>query len=197
MTIALPKQRMKVDEFLAWSERQPDDRYELVNGEIVAMTRDTVRHNRAKFAAARSLEDAIRAAGLRCVVLIDGVGVSINDRTLRIPDVLVQCGADPDPDSLIIESPLIVVEVVSPSSERDDTDTKLIDYFSIASIRHYLIVFSEKRVVVHHQRNGGDNITTRIALDGDIALNPPGMKVLVAALLGPPSAGDVSSNERG
>jgi len=102
---------------------------------------------------------------------------------------LVQCGADPDPDSLIIESPLIVVEVVSPSIERDDTDTKLIDYFSIASVRHYLIVFSEKRVVVHHQRNGGDDITTRIAPDGDIALNPPGMTVLVAALLGPPSPG--------
>jgi Uma2 family endonuclease len=185
----LPKVRMKVDEFLAWSERQPDDRYELVDGEIVAMTRDTVRHNRTKFAAARSLEDAIRAAGLPCVVLIDGVGVPINDRTLRIPDVLVQCGADPDPDSLIIEAPLIVVEVVSPSSEHDDTDTKLIDYFSIASIRHYLIVFSEKRVVVHHQRNGGDDITTRIAHDGEIALNPPGMTVLVAALLGPSSAG--------
>ena len=30
----LPKARMKVDEFLAWSERQPDDRYELVDGEI-------------------------------------------------------------------------------------------------------------------------------------------------------------------
>jgi Uma2 family endonuclease len=189
----LPKVRMKVDEFLAWSERQPDDRYELVDGEIVAMTRDTVRHNRTKFAVARSLEDAVRAAGLPCVVLVDGVGVPINDRTLRIPDVLVQCGADPDPDSLIIESPLIVVEVVSPSSERDDTDTKLIDYLSIASIRHYLIVFSEKRVVVHHQRNGGDAITTRIAHDGDIALNPPGMTVPVFDLLGPssPSAAEV------
>src|SRR6266436_5879208 len=52
----LPKARMKVDEFLAWSERQPDDRYELVDGEIVAMTRDTVRHNRTTFAAARALQ---------------------------------------------------------------------------------------------------------------------------------------------
>jgi Uma2 family endonuclease len=187
----VPKVRMKVDEFLAWSERQPDDRYELVDGEIVAMTRDTVRHNRAKFAAARSLEDAIRAAGLPCMVLIDGVGVPINDRTLRIPDVLVQCGADPDPDSLVIESPLVVVEVVSPSSERDDTDTKLVDYFSIAGIRHYLIIFSEKRVVVHHQRNEGGDITTRIAHDGEISLEPPGLVVPVLAMLGPSAAGEV------
>jgi Uma2 family endonuclease len=183
----LPKERMKVDEFLAWSARQPDDRYELVDGEVVAMTRDTVRHNRTKGAAFRALEDAARAAGLPCVVLIDGVGVAINDRTLRIPDVLVQCGAEPDPDALVVESPLIVVEVVSPSSERDDVETKLVDYFSVTSIRHYLIVFSEKRVIVHHRRNEGGDIATRIAHDGDIVLTPPGMAVPVVALLGPPS----------
>jgi Uma2 family endonuclease len=183
----LPKQRMKVDEFLAWSARQPDDRYELVDGEVVAMTRDTVRHNRTKAAAWRALEDAARAAGLPCMVLIDGVGVAINDRTLRIPDVLVQCGAEPNPDALIVESPLVVVEVVSPSSERDDVETKLVDYFSVASIRHYLIVFSEKRVVVHHRRNDGGDIATRIAHDGDIVLTPPGMAVPVLALLGPSS----------
>jgi Uma2 family endonuclease len=183
----MPKQRMKIDEFLAWSARQPDDRYELVDGEVVAMTRDTVRHNRTKFAACRTLDDAARAAGLPCVVLIDGVGVAINDRTLRIPDVLVQCGAEPNPDALIVESPLIVVEVVSPSSERDDAEAKLVDYFSVASIRHYLIVFSEKRVVVHHRRNDGGDIATRIAHDGDIVLTPLGMAVPVVALLGPSS----------
>jgi Uma2 family endonuclease len=186
---ALPTARMKVDEFLAWSERQPDDRYELVDGEIVAMTRDTVRHNRTKSAVWRTLDDAVRAVGLPCLVFVDGVGVAINDKTLRIPDVLVQCGAEPDPDALIIESPLIVVEVVSPSSERDDTGAKLVDYFSVAGIRHYLIIVPEKRVVVHHQRNE-EGIATRIAHDGDIALNPPGLTVAVAALLGRPPAGE-------
>jgi Uma2 family endonuclease len=183
---ALPKVRMNVEEFLAWSKRQPDDRYELVDGEIVAMTRDTVRHNRTKAAVWRTLDDAVPAAGLPCVVLIDGVGVAINDKTLRVPDVLVQCGAEPDPDALIV-SPLIVVEVVSPSSERDDVETKLVDFFSVESIRHYLIIFSEKRVVVHHRRNDGGDIATRIAHDGDVTLDPPGIAVPVLALLGPSS----------
>jgi hypothetical protein len=42
---------------------------------------------------------------------------------------------------------------------------------------------------VHHQRNEGGDIATRIAHDGDIALKPPGMTVPVGALLGPSSAG--------
>src|SRR6516162_6360362 len=88
-THALPKQRMKVPEFLAWAGKQPETaRYELVDGEIIAMTRDTVGHNRAKFAAAIALRAAIRAAGVPCEVFIDGVGVKIKDGTLRIPDVV-------------------------------------------------------------------------------------------------------------
>jgi Uma2 family endonuclease len=179
---------MKVDEFLAWSEQQPADRYELVDGEVVAMTRDSVRHNQTKFSAARALQDAVRAAGLPCLVFIDGVGVAISEKTLRIPDVLVHCGAEPALDAMIVESPLIVVEVVSPSSEHDDIETKLLDYFSLASIRHYLIIFSEKRVIVHHRRNDEGNIDTRITHDGDITLLPPGLTLPVAALLGPSSA---------
>ena len=183
-TSLAPTRQMDVVEFLAWTEAQPDDRYELVDGEIVAMTRDTVRHNRAKAAAWRALDDAVRAAGLSCVVLVDGVGVAIGDNTVRIPDVLVQCGTEPDPDSVLIESPLVVVEVVSRSSERDDTDSKLVEYFSVASIAHYLIIFPEKRAVVHHQRNARGTLDTRIVSEGDIKLSPPGMMVTFAALLG-------------
>ena len=190
-TSLAPTRQMDVVEFLAWTEAQPDDRYELVDGEIVAMTRDTVRHNRAKAAAWRALDDAVRAAGLSCVVLVDGVGVAIGDNTVRIPDVLVQCGTEPDPDSLLIESPVIVVEVVSPSSEHDDTDVKLVDYFSVASIHHYLIIFPKKRVVVHHQRNERGTLDTRIVSEGDIKLSPPGMMVTFAALLGLPPSGRV------
>ena len=190
-TSLAPTRQMDVVEFLAWTEAQPDDRYELVDGEIVAMTRDTVRHNRAKAAAWRALDDAVRAAGLSCVVLVDGVGVAIGDNTVRIPDVLVQCGTEPDPDSVLIESPLVVVEVVSRSSERDDTDSKLVEYFSVASIAHYLIIFPEKRAVVHHQRNARGTLDTRIVSEGDIKLSPPGMMVTFAALLGLPPSGRV------
>ena len=188
LTVAPPR-RMNVAEFLDWTEARPDDRYELVDGEIVAVTRDTVRHNRAKASAWRALDDAVRRAGLSCVVLVDGVGVAVSDNTVRIPDVVLQCGAEPDPDAVLIESPLIVVEVVSRSSEHDDTDAKLVEYFSVASIHHYLIIFSEKRTVVHHQRNRRGTLDTRIVRDGEIELDPPGISVSIAALLGLPLSG--------
>ena len=184
MNVFVPNVRMNVDEFLVWSERQPDDRYELVDGEIILMTRDTIGHNRAKFAPCLALYNAVLAAKLPCQVFIDGVGVKINEKTLRIPDVVLHCRAELDPKGMIVESPVIAVEVVSPSSERDDIDSKFIDYFAVASVCHHLILFPEKRAVVHHERNATGKIESRIVRDGDIALDPPGLSVSVNALLG-------------
>lgn len=188
------KPRMTVPEFLAWAEKQPDDkRYELVDGEIIAMAPERARHNLAKLAVAIALRDAVEAARLPCTVFTDGVTVAINGDTAREPDASVQCGVEVDLDSVIIEAPLIVVEVASPSTERDDAETKLVEYFSVASVHHYLIIYSEKGVVVHHRRDNDGDIATRILHDGEIALNPPGMAVPVAALLGPSAAGSAEA----
>ena len=120
---------------------------------------------------------------LPCTVFTDGMTVVIDNETSREPDAAVQCGVAIDLDSMILEAPLIVVEVVSPSSERDDTGDKLVEYFSVASIRHYLIVNPDKKVVVHHARNDLGTIETRIVTGGAIDLTPPGMAVAAADLL--------------
>jgi Uma2 family endonuclease len=101
----------------------------------------------------------------------------------REPDAAVQCGVTFDPNSMILEAPLLVVEIASPSSERDDTGEKLVEYLSVPSIHHYLIVNPAKKVVIHHARAQGGDISTRIVSSGVIELTPPGMKVPVAELL--------------
>lgn len=187
---AFPKMRMSVDEFLAWSARQPRGRYELVDGEAVAMSPERARHNLIKLEVAVALRDAVRKVQLPCTVFTDGVAVVIDERNTREPDAAVQCGIDVDLDSVVIAAPMIVVEVASPSSERLDTEVKLVDYFSVASIQHYLVVLPEQRVVVHHQRGDGGAINTRIVRDGEIVLSPPGITVPIAGLLGPLFAGN-------
>ena len=109
--------------------------------------------------------------------------VVIDNEHSREPDAAVQCGVSTDLDSMILEAPLIVVEVTSPSSERDDTGDKLVEYFSVSSIRHYLIVNPAKQVVVHHARDEVGEISTRIMSAGQLDLTPPGMTVPVRELL--------------
>jgi Uma2 family endonuclease len=116
-------------------------------------------------------------------VYTDGMTVVIDDEHAREPDAAVQCGVAFDPDTLILEAPIIVVEVTSPSSERNDLAEKLVEYFSVSSIQHYLIVNPIKKVVIHHARGRDGDIATRIASAGAINLTPPGIAVPVAELL--------------
>lgn len=180
---AQSKPRMTVTEFLAWAAAQPRGRYELVRGEVVAMAPERALHNLVKFAVARALDRAIRHAGLPCTVFTDGMTVVIDNETSREPDAAVQCGVATDLDSMVLQAPLIVVEITSPSSERDDTGDKLVEYFSVASIKHYLIVNPAKKAVVHHARGDAGAIATRIFTANQIDLTPPGMSLLVSDLL--------------
>jgi Uma2 family endonuclease len=119
------------------------------------------------------------------MIYTDGLAVEINDETAHLPDASAQRGVEQDLDSLTLQSPIIVVEVVSPSSERDDARAKLVGYFSVPSIRRYLIISPWKSVGVHHGSDGEGAIRTLILSgDGHGDLSPPGLSVPVARLLG-------------
>ncbi len=180
---ALPKQEMTLAEFLAWSGRHAG-KYELLRGEVFAMGRETVQHARAKRAAADALTAAIKAAGASCESFIDGPGVAVKDDSYYVPDVAVHCGDRLSGAISLIPDPIIVVEVISGSTERYDLTAKSIDYFLVPSIRHYLIADLKRHVVLHHRRGEGDAIPTAIVREGDIRLDPPGLTVAFLDLFG-------------
>jgi len=183
MTTQSKPRRMAVAEFLDWAMAQPRGRYELVQGKVVTMAPERARHALVKGEVFLALKTAVKRSALPCTVFPDGMTVVIDDSHAREPDAAVQCGVAPNLDSMVLEAPLIVVEITSPSSERDDPGEKLVEYFSVPSIEHYLIVNPAKKVVIHHARAQGGDISTRIVSSGAIELTPPGMKVPVAELL--------------
>jgi Uma2 family endonuclease len=169
---------MTADEFIAWAMQQPEGkRYELVAGEVVAMAPERIAHGRTKFRFARRLAEAIEAAGLDCEAFGDGMAVRVDAETVYEPDVLVRCGQRLDDNATELSDPVIVVEVVSPSSHKRDSGSKLADYFRLPSVRHYLIVKTELPAVIHHERDDAGTITTRIVREGAIRLVPPGIEL--------------------
>ena len=80
--------------------------------------------------------------------------------------LLVYCGrALPDDARSRSPNPIVVVEVLSPSNAMKDLRDKLVGYFLVPSIRHYLIVDPDSRLVIHHARGNGDAIATQIVND--------------------------------
>lgn len=175
MSVPLPR-RMTADEFIPWAMQQPKgQRYELADGEIIAMAAERVIHVRSKFRIARQLHAAVDAAGLQCETFIDGMAVRVDDHTIYEPDALVRCGPPLGDNMVEILDPLIVVEVVSPSTRNIDAGIKLDDYFRIPSVVHYLIVRADKETIIHHRRDTNGLIATSIVRDGNIQLDPPGI----------------------
>lgn len=175
--------RMTSGEFIAWAMRRPEgERWELVGGELVAMSPERSGHALVKARVWRVLDDGIKARGLGCTVYPDGMAVEIDDGTVYEPDALVRCGEPLDDDAVKIIDPLIVVEVLSPSSQARDAGAKLADYARLPSLRHYLLVDIKTRAVVHHRIGEAAGIHTRILREGPLELDPPGIRLEVADL---------------
>jgi Uma2 family endonuclease len=181
---AVVKTKMTADEFLAWGEGQ-EGRWELQDGALVAMAPERVAHTETKGEVFSALRTAIAAAKAPCRALIEGVSVRVDAGTVFEPDVLVYCGARLPPEALEIPDPIVVVEVLSPSTAARDHGVKLSGYFALAGLSHYLIVDADRRVVIHHKRGQGDVIETRILGDGVLRLDPPGLEVPVADVFAP------------
>jgi Uma2 family endonuclease len=127
------------------------------------------------------LRQGIQAGRLPCEAITDGAGVEIGGDDDFEPDAIVRCGERLADDATKVPDPLIVVEVLSPSTSATDRTTKLEKYFRLPSVQHYLIVWADRRRVVHHRRDGA-SVATSVHTEGAITLDPPGMLFDVAAL---------------
>jgi Uma2 family endonuclease len=97
---------------------------------------------------------------------------------------IVHCGEPVSGDALEIPDPIVVFEVLSPGNTMTDLRNRLQGYFRVASIAHYLIVDPDKRIVIHRARGAGDTVATRIASDGALRLDPPGIETTMGELFG-------------
>ncbi len=183
LATALPNERMSAEEFLAWSRNQ-EKRYELAGGEIYGQASERAAHAKIKGRVYMTLHNALRATGLSCHALPDGMAVRIDAETVFEPDAQVYCGPELPPDARVVENPAIVVEVLSPSTGKNDALGKLAAYFKLPSVQHYLIVSPDSRLVFHHARGEGVTILTKIIREGAIALDPPGLEISLADIYG-------------
>jgi len=174
----VPDRWMSRAEYYAWAEGRAG-RFERLDGRVVAMGPERVRHTRIKGLVFRALAAAVEAAGLPCEVLIDGPTIEVGESDYE-PDVIMRRGTEPlSGEGFAVPGAMVLVEVLLPTTRRIDVSRKQADYFQLPSVQHYLIVFSDLVRAIHHRR-AGDRIETRILAEGDVVLEPPGISVPLA-----------------
>jgi Uma2 family endonuclease len=168
-----------LDEFRAWHERQPEV-WEFIHGVPKLMAPGSKAHTLIKGNAHIALAQALRGTG--CRALVDGAIVEVEGSSL-VPDVVVTC-SPLDFTTPRVAEPIIIVEVLSPSNQGDDTSRKLALYLKIRSLRHFLVIEQERRQIVHHERrddlNGAFSHQHRPARP--FAPGPPSIEIGLAAL---------------
>ena len=170
--------RLTRDEFHRWAEGQTQ-RYERVAGEPVAMSPECIQHVRIKSHVWAALDRAVREAALDCEALADGVTIEVDEETDYEPDAVINCGPRLPPDATAATNPVVVVEVLSLSTQSVDSSEKLADYFRVPSVQHYLVVRARRQEIIHHRRSGDEIVSTPVNV-GAIRLDPPGIVLDVA-----------------
>jgi len=166
--------------FRAWAAAQPRGRWERQDGQVIAMAPERVRHTMVKYEVWQAFRTALRNGDNDCRVIGDGVTVEIDAGTDDEPDMVVTCGGKVNEEGMTAENPVIIVEVLSPSTANIDATAKLDNYFRLQSVRHYLLVSTEAARVMHHRRQDKGTFLTSIHTKGQIDLDPPGIPVNVS-----------------
>jgi Uma2 family endonuclease len=133
--------QMTAEEYLEF-ERSSPERHEFRDGEVWAMAGAKNRHSRV----GRNLLLLLSQAALAgCEALANDIKVRVNgSRMYYYPDLAFTCEQIND-DLEYISSPCLIVEVLSPSTEKFDRGLKFEDYQTLASLETYVLVTPTRR----------------------------------------------------
>lgn len=173
MPLARPKGPIEPSAFLAWENRRRG-RYELVGGEIRAMAGGTRAYDLACGNALVALRAALRGRG--CDVHGSNLKVVTPSGLVTYPDVFVRCGPLAD-TATECGDPVLIVEVLSPSTRGEDLVRKRHDYQTIPTLAHLLYAYPDHVEVELASREPDGSWRSVFHRDPAATLDLPGLGV--------------------
>lgn len=157
MGLAKLKDYITVEEYLA-GENDGDVRHEYIYGEVYAMAGSSDRHNQISGNIFVKLFTRLRGSK-DCQVFMTDMKLQADELTFYYPDVFVACDR---PDPYFRREPVLIVEVLSPSTQRADRHEKLAVYQQIPTLREYVIVAQDKMLIELHRRPANGEWTREV-----------------------------------
>lgn len=153
---ALPKPIYNADEYLALEE-SAEYRNQFYDGEIFAMAGASRKHNIAAGNIYANLHFQLR--NRPCEIYQNDMRVKVSENFYTYPDIVIVCG-EPQIERKHGENllnPIVLIEVLSPSTEKFDRGEKARFYRLMPSLKEYVLVSQDKSYIEHfvRQENGG------------------------------------------
>jgi len=162
---AAPTRRITPAEYLEL-DRVASERFQYYQGEMLATAGGTKNHNQIIQNIAFGLRSVFQSLGRSCRTYITDLRVRVDANNFyTYPDVAVVCGKaeflDKREDTLL--NPVVVVEVLSPSTEHFDRGKKFELYRQLASLREYVLVSQHKPLVERFLRENDGSWKLNVA----------------------------------
>lgn len=156
MGLAKLKTKISVENYLE-GEEFGQLKHEYVHGEVYAMAGASDRHHRISANIFIKLD--ARLAKSNCEAFMAEMKLRADANTFYYPDVFVSCDQT-RPSAFYREEPVLIVEVVSPSTRQTDRREKLRSYQQIPTVREYVIIEQDKiHLEIHRRQPDGNWIT--------------------------------------
>jgi Uma2 family endonuclease len=176
-----PKHRLTVLDYLD-IERSAETKSEFFGGEMFAMAGASHEHNVVVTNIVALLRPQLRSRG--CYLYSQDMKVRTPSDLLTYPDVAVVCGKPQFSDSHrdTVLNPIVLIEVLSPSTKDYDRGTKFDHYRTIPSFLEYVLAAQDRPHVEHHARQAsGQWLLTEIdGLDASFEIASIGCKLALA-----------------
>lgn len=150
------KTKISVEDYLEGEKISPV-KHEYVEGEVYAMAGASDNHSRIVINLTTNLSVYLRDSP--CEPFSNDIKVRVTQNVYYYPDVLVSCEENPE-DSHFRNSPILIVEVTSPSTKHIDRREKLLFYQQMPSVQEYAIVDQHKINIELHRRQPNGNWIT-------------------------------------
>lgn len=172
---------MRVEEYLEFLRDSPEVRYEFIDGQLYMLAGGTTNHSLIAANMIRELGFLLR--GGPCRVYTSDMLVQVSENRFVFPDVVVSCDERDRGVSDMLRYPRMIVEVLSPSTERRDRGKKFSYYRACPTIQEYILVETDEQAVEVYRR-ATENLWTLhfFGADDNVELASLKVRFPVAAL---------------
>src|SRR5690242_15822892 len=127
--------RLTIEEYLGLDEAS-EHKWEYEDGQVYCLAGSTNKHATIVGNLTEALKRALRKQP--CRVMTESPKVIVAAKKHYYSDLVVSCDEREDEDDTVVRYPLLIAEVLSPSTERRDKGAKLLAYQQVASIENIL-----------------------------------------------------------
>ena len=135
----------------AYLLRPPSSVYDNPDNQILALAGDSTAHAALSARIAAVLDDALVADNDGCMVYSSDAKVKFAEGRYVYPDATVACG---EQNASMLTNPVVVIEVLSPSTEKRDRTAKFKAYKQLPSLQEYILIGSQYKGIDVYRREG-------------------------------------------